>query len=154
MRDALKIILTTSFKLLFLLYIPFTLLSNWLDFKLGNDDTILKLKSHGIYYFWFMIFVLGPLIETIIFQILIIKLIGFYSTNKNVAVVFSALLFSLSHIYSLPYFIYAFLAGLLFANLYFIAKNNNLSTFKIIFYTHALSNMAIYILHSIFFKHL
>ena len=37
---------------------------------------------------------------------------------------------------------------------YFIAKNNNLSTFKIIFYTHALSNMAIYILHSIFFKHL
>jgi len=72
-----------------------------------------------------LIFILlvAPFLETFIFQYIILKLPIIYGLkpskiNLLILLIISSILFSLNHIYSLPYFIYSGVLGLFLSSLY------------------------------------
>lgn len=95
----------------------------------------------------------GPVIETFIFQYGIIEILSFYDrfkARKWLVAVISAFIFGLTHTYSVWYIVYAFVLGLLLAYAYFTYKKKSHSAFWIVFWIHCIRNtiacMVMYIL--------
>ncbi|WP_160692258.1 CPBP family intramembrane glutamic endopeptidase [Clostridium sp. C2-6-12] len=87
--------------------------------------------------------IIGPLIETFIFQYGIIEILSstkiFKEKNIIIAVI-SSLLFGISHSYSYIYMVYAFIIGLLLAYSYFVYRKKGFSAFWIVFIIHGIRN--------------
>lgn len=91
--------------------------------------------------------IFAPLIETMVFQTLIIALArNFISKKIGIQVFISALLFSLIHFYSIWYIVFAFLIGLIFATGYVIyQRNSEIKAFAAIACVHFLRNLISFI---------
>ena len=114
--------------------LPFIALTNKL---IGENTEGPDLSS------WFSIIILIPLIETFIFQHLSFKLMQKWSFTKNkygLYISVSAILFGLSHTYSLQYIIFAFAVGLILAYMYFFYSKTPKKSFWSIALIHALRN--------------
>ena len=87
----------------------------------------------------------GPIIETFLFQYAVIEI----SRSKKIALKYccllSAFVFALSHLYNFFYFLYAFVAGLMFAYLYSVGKNSN-NAIVLTLITHIIYNGIVFIM--------
>jgi hypothetical protein len=71
---------------------------------------------------FFIVCLLSPIIETFIFQKLIIGIVTKYTKNDFLALILSAAAFALVHHYSVLYMVKMFVAGLLFGLLYLACR--------------------------------
>ena len=90
--------------------------------------------------------ILAPIVETFIFQFLIIETLKNKLAPLYVCFV-SALIFGLTHSYNLFYFLFGLFGGLTFAYLYYLGKSK-IRGFLLVLITHALYNSFVFtILH-------
>ncbi len=87
--------------------------------------------------------VFAPILETVIFQYALIESIR-QKIKPLYACFLSATAFALVHCYSVFYFLFAFISGLIFAYLYYLEKSI-LKSFLLVLSAHFLYNMLIYI---------
>ena len=87
-----------------------------------------------------------PLIETLLFQSLIIEIICriIKRPRKNIciAVMVSALAFALNHTYSLGYIIMTFFWGIIFAIAYYLGRYRKESAIILVFLIHSFYNLS------------
>lgn len=92
---------------------------------------------------FFMLLILCPLIETFLFQFLIIKIAhDILGIKYYISIVISALAFGLIHNYGISYQIHAFVIGLLLAYSFVIYENKNTSSYMMVVVLHAIRNLA------------
>ena len=83
---------------------------------------------------------IGPFVETMIFNIGINEILLNWMKSKTIVIIISSALFSLSHSYSLVYVFFTFLSGLVFNSLYFEVRDSKQ-------WWHA--GLVVFIIHSI-----
>lgn len=96
---------------------------------------------------FFVIAIFSPLIETVIFQYLIIEIL-YDKFKKEIICIISALLFACTHLYNYIYFIFSFIIGLTFAYLYLIGRLKKRG-FLYVYSTHLIYNVIVMILKHI-----
>lgn len=90
---------------------------------------------------FFIAVLIGPFIETLLFQHLIIKFIlNKRTTATLVSCTVSAILFAISHYYSWAYILKTFISGLIFASLFLIISHKRQNPVLIVFLAHAIYN--------------
>ena len=126
-------------------FVPFILLLSYLivlPCAFIDDGSIQE--KHSLIYDFVVACIIAPIVETYIFQVLIINLFtNYWIKNKNIAILISALLFGFSHLYSWYYIFWTFFVGLVFAWAYVIYKEKQgykKAVFAIIL-IHALRNL-------------
>lgn len=105
-------------------------------------------KNTNIIVKIFSVIILAPLLETFIFQFLIIE--GLFQIklfkNRILLVIFtSALIFGLCHFYGLYYVIYTFGIGVIFNSFYSILKLRGEISFLHTFFLHCIFNLIVFI---------
>jgi len=97
----------------------------------------------------FVVLIVAPIIETLIFQSLIVELVcKFIKRPRNsfyIALILSALAFALSHTYSISYFVFTFIGGLILALAYYIGRYRKENAFLLVFIIHSLYNLSTFI---------
>ena len=87
----------------------------------------------------------APLIETLLFQSLIIEIICRIikrpRTNVLIAVLVSSLAFALSHTYSIIYVVFNFFVGIIYALAYYLGRYRKESAIILVFSLHSLDNL-------------
>lgn len=87
-----------------------------------------------------------PLLETLLFQSLIIeiicKIIKRPRKNIHIAVMVSSLAFALNHTYSLSYFIIMLGAGIILALAYYLGRYRKESAIILVFIIHSMYNLS------------
>lgn len=87
-----------------------------------------------------------PIIETLLFQSLIIevicKIIKRPRRNICIAVFASSLAFALNHTYSVSYFIFTFGVGIILAVAYYLGRYRKESAVVLVFLIHAIYNLS------------
>lgn len=101
-----------------------------------SRETVFKQFMTGV--------LLIPLLETLIFQYAIIESIRGKLRLRYVAII-SAACFSLTHLYSTPYLLYAFFSGLIMSVLYFL-QESTLRSFGMVWLAHLLFNLLAFLL--------
>lgn len=96
--------------------------------------------------------IIGPLIETFLFQYLIIELLYYFKKVKpNIIIIISALVFCSIHNYNFIYILVTFIAGLIYASYYIYLKEvKKKYPFIYIWMLHTLYNFTVFILDDIF----
>ncbi|WP_333861548.1 CPBP family glutamic-type intramembrane protease [Clostridium sp.] len=87
--------------------------------------------------------IIGPILETIIFQYGIIEILSsikIFKEKKIIIAIISSLLFAISHSYSYLYISYSFIIGLVLAYSYLTYKKKNFSAFGVVFWIHCIRN--------------
>ena len=88
---------------------------------------------------------IGPIIETLLFQSLIIsiicKIVKKTRFNLIPALVISAIAFGLNHSYNLVYIIYTFIIGIFLAFVYYVARFRKESATLSVFLIHSIINL-------------
>ncbi len=89
--------------------------------------------------------VVAPLIETLLFQSLVIeiicKLIKRPRKNIWISVIASSLAFSMNHTYSISYMVITFFAGLILAIAYYLGRYRKEGPIVLVFVIHSLYNL-------------
>lgn len=131
-----------SFLFLLLLVIPFQFIKNIFDLSLSNP----VVADKSLTYKFIVGVIVVPIFETLIFQVAIIKMCLFFRKNQILAIVISAFTFSLNHMFSAFYMIYAFTIGLYFGYLYFLTLRKKSHPIMVLFSVHALFNLSVFTL--------
>ena len=135
------------------LLISFAISTITLFFPKTSGDVNSNIVLDSIFEKIFFGIILVPLIETLIFQSLIIsvicKLIKRARSNFYPAIVFSAFAFSLNHSYNAYYMIYTFIVGTILAFAYYIARYRKESAVLLVFAIHATYNFTSFLLDAI-----
>ncbi len=93
---------------------------------------------------------IAPIIETYLIQYLIITTVLKYSKQNNLLALFiSAIIFGLSHYYSIPYIMKTFFAGLTFGTLFLSQMPDFKKGFIYVWITHAAYNLFAVIMNNI-----
>lgn len=123
----------------------------------SEDKTSLTIpfpEEDSLLFIFTLVVILGPLVETLIFQFGIIEL--FLLINKShlvkaIALLVSSVLFGLSHSYSLQYIIHTSIFGFLFSSCYLLAKERkDIHPFMLTFLAHSSSNLFVFLINEIF----
>lgn len=89
--------------------------------------------------------IIVPLIETLLFQSLIIEIVCKFIKrprhNLYVAIILSAFAFAFSHTYSISYVVFTFVGGLILAFAYYIGRYRRENAFLLVVIIHALYNL-------------
>jgi len=98
-----------------------------------------------------VVMILGPVIETYLIQGFVLqKALNISGNNKFIAVLLSAMLFGLAHIYPAPPIaLKAFFAGLLYAILFFAIQKKNANPLSFVLLAHAVYNLIVTCLNHI-----
>lgn len=88
---------------------------------------------------------IAPLIETLIFQYLVIKGVRYLTKNIHIQCIVSAVLFSLNHNFNVLYMIDAFFIGLILGYTFLIAKIKKSYPFWATFLVHLLLNFYVFV---------
>ena len=134
--------------LTYICFIPF--MHFFQNYDMGEPNCLPKLSFIGKIVAG-SIFI--PLLETFIFQYLIIEFsnnIKLLKNNNFAIIIISAITFGLSHNYSFLYIFYASIIGLFLAYSYIIYKKKNFSPFLIVTLIHSLRNTITTIIISFF----
>jgi membrane protease YdiL (CAAX protease family) len=138
----LSFILTTTF-LNFIFMIPIVLVLVYFDID-DNEIGGIDIENFSFLGFFFTVVIFGPIFETLIGQLIPIKLIQKILRNKLniIAVLVSAIIFSLGHFgYSIWYSLISFPLGLLLAKTYIIFQKRKESSFWVTTAVHSLRNL-------------
>ncbi|WP_420577165.1 type II CAAX prenyl endopeptidase Rce1 family protein [Ekhidna sp.] len=95
--------------------------------------------------FIFAALILGPIVETAVFQAFIIEFCLALSTKKgpliiSIAILASTFLFALSHSYSDDFMVIMIFPGMLFTLTYMVSKKFSLNAFLVTLTSHSLAN--------------
>lgn len=95
--------------------------------------------------------IFGPLLETAIFQFLPIETYFKFSKSQSVnkkwaTIIASSIIFGVTHNYNILTMIDAFIAGIIFATIYFYFKEEGMSGFFFTFLIHSMFNTYAFIL--------
>ncbi len=120
-----------------------------------NDSVVLLEQTGGKALLLFVSVVLAPLFETFIYQFSVIKILRFIIKRAlwcfSIAVPISALFFAWDHSYSTYYQTSAFLIGILYASVFYIAQyRRELPAFLIVAILHSSWNLFAFIMDEIF----
>lgn len=114
-------------------------------------DTSISAQEFSLTEIFLLTVVVAPLVETFIFQFLIIELLSKLKIKTGLILSVSTLLFSLSHNYNVIYIIAMVFPGLLYASFYlYLKKERSKFPFLIISSLHAISNLVAFILDDVF----
>ncbi|MCF8018514.1 MAG: CPBP family intramembrane metalloprotease [Vallitaleaceae bacterium] len=124
----------------FLIVVPLDLMAFFINIDMNGPDfyetpIVLSFLSLGI---------IVPIFETLIFQFLIIRFLKKFIFFKNriyITILISAVLFGLSHTYSIAYVFFAFIIGLLLAYAFVIYEDKKASAFWVTMAIHGLRNI-------------
>ena len=108
----------------------------------AEDNTIFKVSPPLLFVFAIIII---PILETVVFQFVIIEVLLKIKTNEYLALIISTIIFSLLHNYNTGYILYIILCSWIFP-LYYLALRSQ-SIFIRIFLValvHAISNFTAY----------
>ena len=144
---------TNLFKtfLISLILVVLNIIFSYLLLKFGSSSMInlqkFDLKKHE---FIEVVFI-APIIETIIFQYLIINQVYLSYKGKNIrilAIIISSLTFGLTHLYNIKYFLFGIIFGFILATSFcnFKEKTNYLSAIFYVFLIHSLSNLYVFLI--------
>lgn len=115
----------------------------------NTEFTSLEQKSK--LYSFIMSVIIGPLFETLIYQLLIIEVTQLIIKNNRIAFIISILIstfaFALGHTYTFYYFILALYVGALLAIAYYVAREKKNNPLFFVFALHSINNLIAYILH-------
>ena len=90
---------------------------------------------------FFLVVIIAPFIETLIFQYTIISFfLNKWPRAVLFTIVFSAIIFGLSHFYSQVYILKTFISGLLFGTLYIVVNAKNSSPIIAVTLAHSIYN--------------
>lgn len=129
-----------TFKLIFYIIAIDVIITIFFSYILFPSDTQGP-KYESLIDGFFIAVLFSPLIETIVFQHLIIKtILNWKTTASLISCITSAILFAISHYYSWQYILKTFLSGLLFASLYLIINHKSKNPVIIVFIAHAIYN--------------
>jgi CAAX protease family protein len=123
---------------------------SYFDVESAGNNTVKKLSGFRKVL---LLFIIAPVSETLLFQSLVIHLVLKYNKKHNryfIAIILSTLLFSLTHIYNIYYFLYAIGLGLGFAIFYVIMLNRKSYPIVLTMLLHASFNAAGYFLSPLF----
>ena len=140
------------FLVIFLIDVFFTLIGslvvNFFDSSL--IETELNTANFSLLEIFFVTVLIGPVLETFIFQFLIIEILLKLKIKNNLIILISTLAFSLSHNYNLIYILLIIFPGILYSTYYLFLKIENQKTpFLNIFLLHLLSNFVSFILDDV-----
>lgn len=141
------------FSFLFLLFITFLL--SYIGNMIGGDETFVNdlVQDKGLITGFVSIVLIAPILETFLFQFIVIELCYLIKIRsiKYVAISLSALLFALIHFYNLIYFIAALVIGVGFAFCYTVFRKYGVKfAFWGIVLIHALINLVSFLLDDVF----
>lgn len=138
-----KLIITSYMFLMLFIFIPFKIIEIYFNLELKGSNVNMKILEKIVFIVFFT-----PLLETLIFQIAIIFLsLKIFPKLPSVAIIISALFFSLSHFYSFYYIVFTFFIGLFFAILFFISKRKKINPFLVIYSVHLLYNLSLFLFY-------
>lgn len=104
--------------------------------------------SGGLYEELFVNTIWIPVFETLLFQVLPIEILNRIFNSPRLAIVVSAILFSLSHYYNWVYIVAVLPAGLLYASYYsYLKKAGITKAFLSVTAIHALSNLCAFMIN-------
>ncbi|WP_421806462.1 type II CAAX prenyl endopeptidase Rce1 family protein [Flagellimonas sp.] len=111
-----------------------------------DDDEIggIDVENYTFFGFFFLAVIFAPILETLIGQLLPIKIIQKLLRNKHntIPMLISAILFSLMHFgYSIWYSLLTFPLGLLLAKTYIVFQKRKESSFWVTTAIHSLRNI-------------
>ena len=144
--STLKFIITITF-CTFLVSIALGSLSAILNTTISDTDV--AVSNSSLIEAFIVSVIIAPLIETLIFQYVIIKYLRKLNILKNrnsIIILISAILFGLAHTYSLQYVIHMFFIGILLAYSFSIYEKKESSPFWTVCAIHSLRNLTICIL--------
>jgi membrane protease YdiL (CAAX protease family) len=139
--------------LLSLILVILNISFNYLTIKFSESKVTHKHNFDSIHSEFVMVVFIAPIIETIIFQYLIINQVYISYNGKNnkiIAIIISSITFGLIHLYNLNYFIFGTIIGVLLASsfYYFKEKTNNFNAIFYVFLIHSLSNLYVFLIKS------
>ncbi|MGM0410154.1 MAG: CPBP family glutamic-type intramembrane protease [Bacillota bacterium] len=141
----IKFILVMTF-FTYLIIIPFIVLFILFGYK--EIDGPVSLISLSYIEFFELVFIV-PILETFIFQLVIIRLLSkikMIRDKKKIIIFISAFLFGIQHFYSLIYIIITFIIGILLAYSFIIYENKNKSSYWTVTFIHSLRNLVNFVL--------
>jgi len=94
---------------------------------------------------FFMVVAVAPLLETLLFQYIPIKVVRLFVKDTHYAIVGSAISFALSHYHNWFYILNTFLIGLIFGYAFIASEKRLYSPFLIVFFIHSLYNLYAFI---------
>jgi hypothetical protein len=108
------------------------------DTPIVQSSNVEEHMDNGVYGF-LKVVIIAPLFETFIFQFLVIEFMYLMRIGKIKIVGLSAIIFSITHYYSIGYILYAFSIGVIFSYSYVIQKNTA-RAFLTVYAIHLLRN--------------
>lgn len=112
---------------------------------LPEPDMTGSFSTESIVLDFLIVVIVVPLLETLLFQSLIIeiicKIIKRPRKNMYFAVIASSLAFAFNHTYSLSYFIITLGAGIILALVYYIGRYRKEGPIILVFILHAMYNL-------------
>jgi membrane protease YdiL (CAAX protease family) len=118
------------------IFIYFFSLKDLANSSIGNEDFVFDVV---------LIVLIGPLLETLIFQAAIIEGVYFFFNSRKYYNYYSCgistILFGLTHFYSFPYFIYGLIIGLYLSILYLLTKRRGLNSIIVVLIVHMCWNL-------------
>lgn len=139
--SAVKFVICISV-LSYLVVIPYVAILSFFIDDMGSPEV---LNSDSILEIIFLSLVFAPIVETFIYQTLIIRGLRIFTWFKRrplIIALISAILFGVSHEYSLYYMFFAFLIGLLLAYSYLMYLYRKESSFIVTAAIHFIRNSA------------
>ena len=121
----------------------FTLIDPTITESLPNDISLVSI-------FWLTV-IIGPLIETFIFQYAIIEISLLLKAKPIIAIALSAIAFGTSHYYNVYYIFVMFITGLLYALNYILLKQRAVKyPVLIILSIHSIYNFVAFIVDDVY----
>ena len=134
-----------TYKFILVFFFPSVLLGA-ITTILPEPDIATSLVTDNIILDMLIAVLVVPLIETLLFQSLIIEIICkiLKRPRKNIciAVMVSSLAFAFNHTYSLSYFIITFFGGIILALAYYLGRYRKESAIILVFIIHSMYNLA------------
>lgn len=117
-------------------------------FRIGGLTGQLSINEYHSYWHLLYTGIIGPLLETFIFQYAVINVLQRFRANNIIIIILSAGLFGIWHWYSIAYVLYAFIAGLIYSACFILFQQRKNKAFPWVFILHSSYN--IYALLTIF----
>lgn len=128
--------------LTYLVVVPYVVIISFFTDNIGESKV---LSSNNLIEIIFVSLIFAPIVETFIYQTIIIqglRLFTWFRSQPFIVASISALLFGVSHSYSIYYIIFAFLIGLLLAYSYLVYLYRKESSFWVTVAIHFIRNSA------------
>lgn len=114
-----------------------------------------SMRSKSIFPEILLTVFLAPVVETLLFQLLIIevvrKIIKRPKKNIYLALLLSSTAFALNHTYSLSYFTITFFGGFVLALAYYLGRYRKENAFIMVLIIHSLYNLSVVLYNHFFY---